>query len=116
MILAGDAAHLNSPNGGMGMNGGIHDAFNLAEKLIEVWRGADDGLLDLYVRQRRPIAIEHVIAQADRNRRRMRETDPDRRRALLTDLQRTADDPKRARDYLLNSAMLTGLRQAAAIT
>jgi 2-polyprenyl-6-methoxyphenol hydroxylase-like FAD-dependent oxidoreductase len=116
MLLAGDAAHLNSPSGGMGMNGGIHDAFNLTEKLIQVWRGADDALLDLYVRQRRPIAIEHVIAQADRNRRRMREMDPDRRRALLTDLQRAAGDPVLAREYLRNSAMLTGLRHAASIT
>ncbi len=116
MLLAGDAAHLNSPSGGMGMNGGIHDAFNLTEKLVQVVRGADDALLDLYVRQRRPIAIEHVIAHADRNRRRMRETDPERRRTMLEDLQRTAADPERARKYLLNSSMITGLRQAAAIT
>ncbi len=115
ILLAGDAAHLNSPSGGMGMNGGIHDAFNLTEKLIQVWRGADDALLDRYARQRRPIAIEHVIAQADRNRKRMRETDPVRRRAMLADLQRTAGDPELARKYLLNSAMITGLRQAAAI-
>jgi 2-polyprenyl-6-methoxyphenol hydroxylase-like FAD-dependent oxidoreductase len=116
MLLAGDAAHLNSPSGGMGMNGGVHDAFNLTEKLIRVLGGADEGLLDLYVRQRRPIAIEHVIAQADRNRRRMRETDPERRRAVLRDLQRTASDPELARSYLLNSAMITGLRHAAAVT
>jgi 3-(3-hydroxy-phenyl)propionate hydroxylase len=115
MLLAGDAAHLNSPSGGMGMNGGIHDAFNLTEKLVRVLGGANDGLLDLYVRQRRPIAIEHVIAQADRNRKRMRETDPDRRRAMLLDLQQTASDPELARSYLLNSAMITGLRRAAAI-
>jgi 2-polyprenyl-6-methoxyphenol hydroxylase-like FAD-dependent oxidoreductase len=116
MLLAGDAAHLNSPSGGMGMNGGIHDAFNLSEKLTRVLAGADDTLLDRYVRQRRAIAVEHVIAQADRNRRRMRETDPKRRRALLEDLQRTASDPELARAYLLNSAMIAGLRQAAAIT
>jgi 2-polyprenyl-6-methoxyphenol hydroxylase-like FAD-dependent oxidoreductase len=116
MLLAGDAAHLNSPSGGMGMNGGIHDAFNLTEKLIQVLHGADPSLLDLYDRQRRPIAIEHVIAQADRNRRRMRELDPERRSAMLKDLQRTAADPALARAYLLNSAMITGLRQAAAIT
>jgi 2-polyprenyl-6-methoxyphenol hydroxylase-like FAD-dependent oxidoreductase len=116
MLLAGDAAHLNSPSGGMGMNGGIHDAFNLTEKLTRVLGGADDGLLDLYVRQRRPIAIEHVIAQADRNRRRMRETDPERRRTVLRDLQRIASDPGLSRGYLLNSAMITGLRQAAAVT
>lgn len=116
MLLAGDAAHLNSPSGGMGMNGGIHDAFNLTEKLVQVLRGGGDTLLDLYVRQRRPIAIEHVIAQANRNRRRMRETDPERRRSMLLDLQRIAGDPKLARDYLLNSAMIAGLRQAAATT
>jgi 2-polyprenyl-6-methoxyphenol hydroxylase-like FAD-dependent oxidoreductase len=116
MLLAGDAAHLNSPSGGMGMNGGVHDAFNLTEKLIRVLGGADEGLLDLYVRQRRPIAIEHVIAQADRNRRRMRETDPERRRTVLRDLQRTASDPELAHSYLLNSAMITGLRHAAAVT
>ena len=72
--------------------------------------------IDRYVRQRRAIAVEHVIAQADRNRRRMRETDPKRRRALLEDLQRTASDPELARAYLLNSAMIAGLGQAAAIT
>jgi 3-(3-hydroxy-phenyl)propionate hydroxylase len=116
MLLAGDAAHLNSPSGGMGMNGGIHDAFNLSEKLSRVLAGADAGLLDQYVRQRRAIAVEHVIAQADRNRKRMRETDPERRRALLKDLQRTAADPQLARQYLRNSAMLTGLEQAAAIS
>lgn len=116
MLLAGDAAHLNSPSGGMGMNGGIHDAFNLAEKLRRVIGGADDQLLDLYDRQRRTVAIEHIIAQADRNRRRMRETDVERRRTLLHELQQTARDPRLARDYLLGSSMIGGLRRAAAIT
>jgi len=116
MLLAGDAAHLNSPSGGMGMNGGIHDAFNLTEKLIQVLGGADERLLDLYVQQRRQIAIEHIIAQADRNRRRMRETDTERRRTMLHDLQRIAADPQLAHAYLLNSAMITGLRQAAAVS
>ena len=39
LLLAGDAAHLNSPSGGMGMNGGMHDAFNLADKLAKVLHG-----------------------------------------------------------------------------
>ena len=38
-FLAGDAAHINNPLGGMGMNGGIHDAINLTERLAAVWRG-----------------------------------------------------------------------------
>ena len=38
MLLAGDAAHLNTPAGGMGLNGGIHDAFELAAALVDVLR------------------------------------------------------------------------------
>ena len=115
VFLAGDAAHLNSPSGGMGMNGGIHDAFNLAEKLIAVLLdGADERLLDRYERQRRPIAEEEIIQQAHRNRTRMQERDPARRRELLADLQRTADDPIKLKAYLLKSSMIDGLRRAAA--
>lgn len=116
ILLAGDAAHLNSPSGGMGMNGGIHDAFCLTDLLIQVWRGADLGLLDRYVRQRRPIAEEQILAQADRNRARMQERDPDRRRAHLAELQAIADDPAKAKGFLLRSSMIDGLRQAAAVT
>src|SRR2546429_4990821 len=39
VFLAGDAAHINNPLGGMGMNGGIHDALHLTSRLVEVWRG-----------------------------------------------------------------------------
>jgi len=116
IALAGDAAHLNSPSGGMGMNGGIHDAHNLADKLAALWRGeAGDELLDLYTRQRRPVAQDAILAQADRNRRRMQERDPERRRAHLRELQATAADPARARAFLLRSSMIEGLRQAATV-
>lgn len=116
VVLAGDAAHLNSPSGGMGMNGGIHDAFNLTDKLIAVLRGeASDDLIDRYGRQRRPVALDAILKQADRNRNRMQERDSERRRAALADLQAIVADPVRARDYLLKSSMIDGLRQAAAI-
>lgn len=115
VLLAGDAAHLNSPSGGMGMNGGIHDAFNLTDKLKAVWGGADDRLLDLYSRQRRPIAEGQIIQQADRNRGRMLEKDPTRRIALLRELQAIAGNRSRARSYLLRSSMIEGLREAMTI-
>ena len=116
LLLAGDAAHLNSPSGGMGMNGGIQDAMELATTLAPVWRGeAEATLLSRYTRRRQPIAKREIIAQADRNRARMRETDPARRAAMLADLQATAADPVRAREQLLRSSMLAGLRAAAAI-
>lgn len=111
LLLCGDAAHLNSPTGGMGMNSGVHDAFCLADKLARVWRGADAALLDAYVAERRPVAIEHVLQQADKNRNRMKERDPAKRRAILADLQATASDRDKCHAFLLRSSMIDGLRR-----
>jgi 3-(3-hydroxy-phenyl)propionate hydroxylase len=114
VLLAGDAAHVSSPAGGMGMNCGIHDAFNLADKLAQVLGGASEDLLDLYDRQRRPVAAGEILKQADRNR--MRIPDPASRRRELSRLQAIAADPAQAREYLLGSSMIAGLRRAAAIS
>lgn len=115
VFLAGDAAHVNSPSGGMGMNGGIHDAFNLTEKLIAVLQGEPQCLLNKYDAQRRPIAEQDILSKADANRKRMTERDPGKRRASLRALQKIADDPERARQHLLGSSMIAGLRRAAAL-
>lgn len=116
VFLAGDAAHLNSPTGGMGMNGGLHDAFNLCGKLVEVTAGsAPDALLDRYERQRRPTAMAEIMAQADRNRARMREPDPAKRRAMLAELQAITRDRDRLKAHVMRSSMIEGLRQSLAI-
>lgn len=113
--LAGDAAHLNSPAGGMGMNGGVHDALNLAAKLVRVVNGESADLLKLYERQRRPIALDQILKQADANRSRMRERDPTLRLAALRKLQAIAQDPAALRAHLLRTSMIEGLRQAASV-
>jgi 3-(3-hydroxy-phenyl)propionate hydroxylase len=117
VVLVGDAAHLNSPSGGMGMNGGIHDAFNLSEKLSAILEG-QSGLeaLALYERQRRPIAISHVLEQSGRNRARMQERDMSKRQAAMEELQRKVNDPVLHKAHLLNTSMITGLRESAALT
>jgi 3-(3-hydroxy-phenyl)propionate hydroxylase len=116
VALAGDAAHLNSPAGGMGLNGGIHDAFALAEALGAILReGAATSLLDRYDRRRRPVAAEQILAQADRNRARMRERDPEKRREILAGLQAIAADREKLKTHLLRSSMIEGLRQAARV-
>ncbi|WP_050931851.1 FAD-dependent oxidoreductase [Aestuariivita boseongensis] len=110
IFLAGDAAHLNNPLGGMGMNGGIHDAVNLSEKLAQVWRGADPTLMGRYERQRRKVAIETVQAQALRNRALLNETDPAKRRAFHDELRATVADPVKHRAYVMKSSMIQSLR------
>src|SRR5438309_2079552 len=115
-LLAGDSAHVNSPIGAMGMNSGIHDAFNLAEKLVRILRGeADADLLDRYERQRRHVAISHTQAQTIRNKRLLAEKDPGVRQRNHDELRRTANDPKLARAFLLRSSLIESLREAEQI-
>jgi 3-(3-hydroxy-phenyl)propionate hydroxylase len=115
-ILAGDAAHVNSPIGAMGMNSGVHDAFNLADKLTAILRGeVDEDVLDRYERQRRHVAVQHTQAQTIRNKRLLAETDPSVRKRNQDELRRTAEDPVRARAFLLRASLIESLREAEAI-
>ena len=115
VLLAGDSAHVNNPIGGMGMNGGIHDAINLAEKLGKVMRReASEQVLDLYSRQRRKAAIDYVQAQTIRNKKVLEERDPAVRRRNLDELRRAADDPRAAREFMLRAALVESLHAAKA--
>jgi 3-(3-hydroxy-phenyl)propionate hydroxylase len=115
-ILAGDSAHVNSPIGAMGMNSGIHDAFNLAEKLTRILRReAREDVLDRYERQRRHVALQHTQAQTIRNKRLLAEKDPAIRERNHAELRRTAEDPKLARAFLLRSSLIESLREAERI-
>ena len=116
VLLAGDAAHVNSPIGAMGMNSGIHDAVNLAAKLSSVRRGdAGDEALDRYVRQRRHAAVAHVQAITIRNKKLMAESDPEVRHRNRDELRRAADDPALAREFLLRASLLSSVREAAEV-
>ena len=116
VLLVGDAAHINNPLGGMGMNGGIHDAVNLVEKLWQVIEGANDDLMDLYSRQRRAVSLDYVQQWTHRNRDILREIDPAVRQANLDELKSIAADPERARPYLRKTSMMASLDLARSIS
>ena len=98
------------------MNSGIHDAFNLADKLVRIWRReADESELDRYERQRRHVAVTHTQAQTIRNKRLLAEQDPAVRKRNNEELRRTAEDPKLARAFLLRSSLIESLREAEQI-
>jgi 3-(3-hydroxy-phenyl)propionate hydroxylase len=117
VLIAGDAAHLNNPLGGMGMNSGIHDAFNACEKIARILTaGADvDVELDHYTRQRRMVAVEYVQASSIRNKKLLEERDPAVRRERFDELRAIASDPVRARDYLRRSTLYESLERANAV-
>ena len=113
-FLAGDAAHINNPLGGMGLNGGIHDGYNLAERLVRVWHGeAPDAELDGYERQRRPIALEYANVHSTRNKLNLEARDPERQQEFRRTMRETASDPEKSYEYLLRISMIASLRQAA---
>jgi len=117
VLLAGDSAHLNNPLGGMGMNGGIHDGVNAAEKLIQILNhGASEELLDLYDRQRRPIAVEYVRAQSIRNKKNMEEKDPAVRKQRQDEIRAVQDDPEKSLDLMMQVSMLNSINKSKAIT
>ena len=108
-FLVGDAAHINNPLGGMGMNGGIHDAINLTERLAAVWRGdAADAELDRYDKQRRLVTLETIQTQTIQNKRNLESPGPEFRESL----QHIAADRERTRAYLMRVSMIASLRRA----
>jgi 3-(3-hydroxy-phenyl)propionate hydroxylase len=116
IVIAGDAAHLNNPMGGMGLNGSIHDAITLADKFALIWHdnAGYSEQFDHYDRQRRPINIKAVQAMSIRNKQLLEERDPVVRAAGLQELRAIAADPQRARAHLMNTSMINSVREAAA--
>jgi 3-(3-hydroxy-phenyl)propionate hydroxylase len=116
VLLAGDAAHVNNPLGGFGLNSGIHDAMNLASKLAPVFKGeATQDLLDLYERQRRTVNMEYVQNISIKNKQNLEEKDLQTRLQRFAELRDIAADPKKTRDYLLTSSMINSIKRANAI-
>ena len=116
VLLAGDAAHVNNPLGGMGMNGGVHDGVNVSEKLVQILNeGASDNLLDLYDRQRRSIAVEYVQAHSIRNKKIMEEKDPSIRKQRQDEIKAVLDDQEKSLELMMQVSMINSINKSNAI-
>lgn len=117
VLIAGDAAHINNPLGGMGMNGGIHDAINLSEKLVAIINnGADKNqMLDLYDRQRRGICLNFIQKHTMKNKALMEATDSDTQRKRQNRFMEACSDPDLERNFLLETSMINALQESYAI-
>ncbi len=115
-LLAGDSAHLNNPLGGMGLNGGVHDAVNLVDKIRKIYDGVEAGsMLGLYERQRRQVCIDTVQQQSIRNRKMMAAKTVQERKLFHDDMRAVVANKKLHHEFVLKSSMIASLRDAAAI-
>ncbi len=110
VVLMGDAAHINNPLGGMGMNGGVHDAVLLGASLAAVLRddiGADR-LAD-HAELRRKLAIDYVRRHTHDNAQSLAAPDGAARQRALDLMAARAADPDEARAYMLQASMINAV-------
>ncbi|ARN73442.1 FAD-dependent oxidoreductase [Oceanicoccus sagamiensis] len=117
IVLAGDSCHINNPLGGMGMNGGLHDAHNLAVKLVEIINGGADYIEKFkhYDRQRRELAVKFVQEHTITNKKLMESTETDVQAARQKMLMETAADPVKAKAFVMERAMIDCVRDSLAV-
>jgi 3-(3-hydroxy-phenyl)propionate hydroxylase len=116
VFLAGDAAHVNNPLGGLGLNFGIHDSIEISDLLGRVIRReAPEDILNEYDLHRRPLNIEFVQQQTVANKKRMEEKDPAARERDFDQLRRTAADPAAHRAYVRKASLIESVAKRAAV-
>jgi 3-(3-hydroxy-phenyl)propionate hydroxylase len=117
VCLIGDAAHLNNPLGGFGMNSGIHDAWNLCDKIsYNLKHGHNENSLELFDRQRRAVTHSFIQAQTMQNKKLLEHGDASNHAQRYAEMHAISNDPQKRIEFLRRQAMYTSLAEADAIT
>ncbi|MBI1682990.1 FAD-dependent oxidoreductase [Caulobacter hibisci] len=116
VLLAGDAAHLNNPLGGFGMNSGIHDVWSLTQKLADILidKADPEKLLPLYDRQRRAVMHKFIQTQTIANKAAMEAGTAEAYAEREAKMRQILADPDQRREYLLLQSMYKSLELEAA--
>ena len=114
VLIAGDAAHVNNPLGGMGMNGGVQDAINLAEKIVQIEKFGGDrqDLLALYNRQRRGICTRFIQEHTMKNKALMEATDAKTQIKRQANFMKSCSDPVLSKAFVMETSMINCVRDS----
>lgn len=116
VFLVGDSAHLNNPLGGFGMNSGIHDAWNLCDKIVCCLQNKHDSeLFSLFGRQRRQVTHDFIQAQTMQNKALLENGQSAIHEQRMQEMKSIQKDPEKRREFLLKQSMFTSLSDATNI-
>ncbi|MEM6808339.1 MAG: NAD(P)/FAD-dependent oxidoreductase [Pseudomonadota bacterium] len=116
VFLAGDAAHLNNPIGGFGMNSGIHDVWNLKDRILSCLEsGHDEPSFEQYDRQRRSVTNSFIQHQTMQNKELLEHGAEEGHARRFARMKAASEDPDARRAYILRQSMIESLREAASI-
>lgn len=113
VVIVGDACHVHNPLGGMGMNGGCHDAWCVGMKLVKILKAGADYTAEFkdYDEHRRLLSQSFIQKHTIENKKLMESTDPDVQKKRQADFMKKASNPTLALDFLKERAMLRILRE-----
>lgn len=117
VILAGDSAHLNNPLGGLGMNSGIHDAWNLAPRLARIIKGDADYSAEVaqYERQRQHTMRAFIQNQTIQNKQMMEANEKEAQAAHQANMRAINEDKNKRREFMIRQSMIESLKIEAEV-
>ena len=117
IFLIGDAAHLNNPLGGLGMNSGLHDAWNLSQKLgLIINHGDNKELLKQFDRQRRSVMNDFIQRQTIKNKTMIEESGKKSLESQWEEMRTVHADKNKRRDYMMEQSMTNSIQREKSIT
>jgi|TARA_B110000438_G_scaffold93499_1_gene92978 3-(3-hydroxy-phenyl)propionate hydroxylase len=112
ILLIGDSAHLNNPLGGLGMNSGLHDAWNLSQKLgLIINHKHSKDLLGQFDRQRRAVMNDFIQRQTIKNKKMIEESGETNFQSQWDEMRIIQADKTKRKEYMLEQSMTNSLQR-----